>query len=117
VTVETRTWLGYTFAHQAIIEPERDCDGRVAGYAPAQRHQHHASKRLNPWGHGPFCSLSLPLLPIESGVYSVTENGDLAYFGQTGNLRQRWGKENFDLTRQLLLRRAVDQLQGQPPHP
>lgn len=97
MTTQTRTWLGYTFEHAAIIQPVRDDDGRIDHYYPAPQYKDYATKRLNRWGKGPFCRFRLPRLSTDSGVYAVTENGDPdpVLIGQCSHLAERWGTTGY----------------------
>jgi hypothetical protein len=77
------------------IHPDRTANGQIAEFMPQSRYKNAGSDPLNSNGEGPFCRFSLRGLPSQSGVYAVTVNGLIVYFGECVDLSARWGLSGY----------------------
>lgn len=69
--------------------------GHPLEFMPQARYKRASTTPLNPHGHGPFCRLTTPGLPISSGVYALFVKNKLKYIGKARNLAERWGPQGY----------------------
>ena len=86
---------GSAFVFAALLEPERDRQGRCVGYMPQPRYAKRDQVDLHAHGHGPFCALVTPELAQESGVFVITVDGQPRYIGMCDNLAERFGPRGY----------------------
>ncbi len=80
---------GYPFQFLQEIMPKCDGNGRLIDYNPQNHDSGKDSKRLHPYGAGPFCRFSIRAEDVP-GVYLWVVDGKIIYIGETVNLRQRF---------------------------
>lgn len=70
-------------------------DGKPTQHFPQANYHRAHEKKLNRWGHGPFCSLSVPGLPATPGVYAILRGTTALYIGEGVNLAGRFGQRGY----------------------
>jgi hypothetical protein len=85
-----RTFGGYQFEFVGELHPDRDGSGEIVAYAHPLE-----GIRLNAYGAGPFCRFRLAEASSNAGVYAITLDEDVAYFGECQNLAARFGTAGY----------------------
>ena len=85
----------YEFVYQTTIDLDRDENGVIISYNPANGYKKKDTCKLNPYGHLQFCKLNLVDLPTTSGVYAIYNDGELVYIGRAKNFAERWSRANY----------------------